>query len=240
MKVVIIGATSAIAEATARLYAAEGAEFFITGRNSNHLEIVAQDLTHRGAAKVQTALLDVARLDTHVGVLDRAFASPVDLVLVAHGTLSDQKGCEASVDGTVKELTTNFVATAALLTPIANRLQRGAVIAVISSVAGDRGRQSNYVYGSAKGGLSIFLEGLRNRLYASGIHVVTIKPGFVDTPMTAGLSKGPLYVKPEVIARGIKKAVEHRKDVAYLPGRWRAIMTIIRMIPEPLFKRMKL
>jgi len=240
MRILIVGATSAIAEATARLFAKEGAEFFLTGRNSGRLEIVAKDLTNRGASKMQTAIFDITKLEDHFAILDQSFLSPVDVVLVAPGTLGDQKACEASAEATVKELSTNFVATAALLTQIANRLERGAVIAVISSVAGDRGRQSNYVYGSAKGGLSIFLEGLRNSLYEAGVHVLTIKPGFVDTPMTAHLSKGPLYVKPEVIATGIKKAIERRKNVVYLPFRWKMIMAIIRMIPEPLFKRMKL
>jgi decaprenylphospho-beta-D-erythro-pentofuranosid-2-ulose 2-reductase len=113
-------------------------------------------------------------------------------------------------------------------------------IAVISSVAGDRGRQSNYVYGTAKGALSIFLQGLRNRLGKTGVQVLTIKPGFVDSPMTKDFDKGLLWVKPAMIAQGILRAIEKKKEVVYLPFFWRYIMLIIKMIPEKIFKRLTL
>ena len=128
------------------------------------------------------------------------------------------------------------------LTPVANyfeKLQKG-TIAVGSSVAGDRGRQSNYLYGTAKGAKTIFLQGLRNRLTKSGVQVLTIKPGFVDTPMTAHIEKGPLFVDPEVIAQGIMKAIKNKRDVVYLPFFWRWIMLIIKLIPEKIFKRLSL
>ncbi len=129
-----------------------------------------------------------------------------------------------------------------LLTHLGNRFeaQRHGAIAVISSVAGDRGRLSNYVYGTAKGAVSIFMQGLRNRLYKSGVNVLTIKPGFVDTPMTAQLPKGALWAQPDHIAAGIIKAIDSGKTVVYLPGFWRLIMLIIKSIPESVFRRLSL
>lgn len=140
------------------------------------------------------------------------------------------------------ELQTNFTTVVSLLTLLANLFERQGrgSIAVISSVAGDRGRQSNYVYGAAKGALTIYLQGLRNRLAKANVHVLTIKPGFVDTPMTRDFKKGLLWVGPDVIARGIVKAIDKRKDVAYLPFFWRYIMFIIKIIPERIFKRLSL
>lgn len=167
----------------------------------------------------------------------------LDVLLVAHGSLPDQKACERSVHVTLDELHTNALSVISLVTLAANLFQTAGhgTIAVISSVAGDRGRQSNYIYGTAKGMVSLFLEGLRNRLSRSGVRVVTIKPGFVDTPMTAHLEKkGPLWAQPQAIARGIARAVNGQRDVVYLPGIWRWIMLIIRHIPEPIFKRMSL
>ncbi len=165
-----------------------------------------------------------------------------DTVLIAHGTLSDQKACEASVELTLREIDTNALSVVALLTRIANRLEqrRAGTIAVISSVAGDRGRGSNYVYGSAKALVTAFLSGLRQRLGKSGVGVVTIKPGFVDTPMTAAFAKGPLWASPEKVAKGIVRALDRRSDTVYLPGFWWTIMFIIRAIPERLFWRLSL
>jgi short-subunit dehydrogenase len=166
----------------------------------------------------------------------------LDTILIAHGILDDQKAGEQDYTKAEQALRTNFLSVVSLLTPIANRLekQRYGCIAVISSVAGDRGRQSNYIYATAKGALTIFLQGLRNRLHSANICVLTIKPGFVDTPMTANFKKGALWAKPEAIARGIYRAIENRKNTVYLPGFWWLIMMIIRHIPEPIFKRMKL
>lgn len=129
-----------------------------------------------------------------------------------------------------------------LLTLLANRLeaQKSGTIAVISSVAGDRGRSSNYVYGTAKGAVSLFLQGLRGRLHPSGVRVLTIKPGFVDTPMTADVKKNALFASPEGIAKGIVSAIDRGREVVYLPSFWRGIMLMIRAVPEPLFKRLKL
>src|SRR5262249_29531253 len=156
------------------------------------------------------------------------------------GTLGDQKKSENSVEVTVQELTTNGLSVVALLTRIAARLEvhKAGTIVVISSVAGDRGRQTNYVYGSAKALVTAFTSGLRQRLCKQGVDVITIKPGFVDTPMTAAFPKGPLWAKPEQIAAGIVRAIDRRATVVYLPGFWRLIMFVIRSIPESVFRRL--
>lgn len=242
-KVMIVGATSAIAEQVARLYALRGDDLFITGRNQQRLEALAADLKLRGAGKVETAVLDIDELSAHPGVLERAWnAGEIDVVLVAPGTLPDQAACETSATLTVREFSTNGLSVIAFLTLVAQRMQsqgRG-TIAAISSVAGDRGRQSNYVYGAAKGALSIFLGGMRQRLAKSGIAVVTIKPGFVDTPMTREFKKGLLWANPQSVARGIIRAIDRRRNVVYLPWFWWGIMLIIRHVPEALFKRIRL
>lgn len=240
----MVGATSAIAQETSRRFAAYGAHLFLTGRDAEKLSSVAQDLRLRGAGQVDTAVLDVVDLERHEAVLEAAFAAlgDVDVALIAHGVLPDQSLCEQDASAALEALSINFTATVALLTPLANRLeaQRRGCLAVISSVAGDRGRQSNYVYGSSKGGLDVFLQGLRNRLYRSGVSVVTIKPGFVDTPMTASKPKNSLYASPGRVARGIHRAIEARRNVVYLPWFWRPIMCIVNSLPEALFKRLRL
>ncbi|UCE88809.1 MAG: SDR family oxidoreductase [Pseudomonadota bacterium] len=243
-KVVIIGATSAIARETARLFAAAGDQLLLVARDPQRLGALCDDLIVRGAKAAHSCVLDVNALERHTALVQSTTESlgEIDVLLVAHGTLPDQRGCEASVDETLGELTTNFTSVVSLLTVFAKQFeaQGSGVIAVLSSVAGDRGRQSNYVYGAAKGGVSVFMQGLRNRLAPLGVTVTTIKPGFVDTPMTRDFDKGPLWVGPDVVARGIVKALESNKDVVYLPWFWRWIMLVIRLIPERVFKRMKL
>lgn len=243
-KILIIGATSAIAQETARIFAARGDAFYLIARDEEKLKEVADDLKTRGAREVLFRALDANEIDKHVEVLDEADKKffNLDTLLITYGSLPDQKACERDFSLFQEEFMTNFTSLASFLTRSANRFEaRGqGTIAVISSVAGDRGRQSNYVYGAAKGALTIFLEGLRNRLHASNVNVLTIKPGFVDTPMTAHLKKGPLFVSPEVIAKGIVKAIEKKKDVVYLPSFWLVIMSIIKLIPEGIFKRLKL
>ena len=242
-KIMIVGVTSAIAEQTARLYAARGDALFVTGRNAQRLEAIAADLRLRGAAGVDTMVLDIDDLPAHARVLEQAWKGGAqDVVLVAPGTLPDQTACEASVALTVREFGTNGLSVIAFLTLLAERMRpegRG-VIAAISSVAGDRGRQSNYIYGSAKAALSAYLSGLRQRLAKSGIAVVTIKPGFVDTPMTRDFKKGALWASPGAVARGIVRAVDRRRSVVYLPWFWWGIMLVIKHIPEGIFKRIKL
>ena len=243
-KILIIGATSAIAEATARRWAARGAALFLVGRKAERLEQIAADLRVRGAASVAFHALDACARDAHETMLCAAEQAMggLDVALIAHGSLPDQKACEASVELTFQEIDTNALSVIALLTRLATRFeaQGHGSLAVISSVAGDRGRQSNYVYGAAKGMLTLFLQGLRNRLAKKGMHVLTVKPGFVDTPMTASFKKGALWASPDAIAQGIVGAIDKKRDVVYLPGFWWLIMTLIRHIPERIFKKLSL
>jgi short-subunit dehydrogenase len=244
-RVLILGATSAIAEATARIYAASGNALFLVGRNEEKLTAVADDLRVRGASTVHTRVADLNDLAAHGGLLDEAERAlgGLDVALVAHGTLPDQEACEASVEQAMAEIRTNALGPISLVTLLANRFEqhgRGA-IGVITSVAGDRGRKSNYVYGAAKGAVSTFLEGVRHRMFRRGVSVTTIKPGFVDTPMTAAFPKGgPLWATPDRVARDIHRAIERGKPVLYTPWFWRWIMLVIRHVPGPIFNRTNL
>lgn len=243
-KILIIGATSAIAEATARVFAARGGALFLVGRKAERLEIIAADLRVRGAASVSCFTMDACDQSSHAAMLEAASAAMggLDVALIAHGSLPDQKACEASVDLTLREIDINALSVIALATRLGEMFEaqgKGSLV-VISSVAGDRGRQSNYVYGAAKGMVSLFLQGLRNRLAKKGVQVLTIKPGFVDTPMTASFPKGALWAKPDAVASGIVKAINGGRDEVYLPGFWRWIMLVIRHIPEKIFKKMSL
>jgi decaprenylphospho-beta-D-erythro-pentofuranosid-2-ulose 2-reductase len=243
--ILIIGGSSAIAAACARHWAAGGERLFLVGRHAARLETVAQDLRVRGGQDVHTHVLDLNDHTQHAAMLDacRATLGSLDIVLIAHGTLADQALCERDVDAALHEFSTNALSTIALLTRLASLLeaQRSGTIAVISSVAGDRGRASNYVYGAAKAAVTTFCEGLRARLFKSGVHVLTIKPGFVDTPMTAGLAlPGPLVATPEQVSKDIVRAIAHGKDLVYTPWFWSAIMLVIRSLPRFVFKRVSL
>ncbi|WP_448140759.1 SDR family oxidoreductase [Stenotrophomonas sepilia] len=241
-KILIIGATSAIAESVARLYAARGAALYLAGRSAGKLDTIAADLRVRGAQRAEHGVLDVNDVAAHGALLDTAWSTlgGIDTVLIAHGTLPDQAACDASVDLSLREFATNGTSTIALATALAQRLQSGATLAVISSVAGDRGRASNYLYGSAKAAVTAYLSGLGQRLRPAGVNVLVIKPGFVDTPMTAAFKKGALWATPDKVAAGILRAIGKRRAVAYLPGFWWAIIMIIKNIPEFVFRRIKL
>jgi short-subunit dehydrogenase len=243
-RILIVGASSAIAEATARLFAARGDALFLAGRNAERLQAIAQDLKLRGAAQAHSFVLDARAFDRFPALLQAATErlGGLDGALIAHGTLSDQAACQQSVDRLREEFDVNALSFMALCTDLANQFEaqgRG-VIAVISSVAGDRGRQSNYVYGSAKAAVTAFTSGLRQRLYPKGVRVVTIKPGFVSTPMTAAFKKGALWAAPASVAADIVRAMDGGKAVIYTPWFWRPIMWIIRSVPESVFRRLRL
>jgi decaprenylphospho-beta-D-erythro-pentofuranosid-2-ulose 2-reductase len=243
-RILIVGATSAIAQAVGRLFAAEGARLFLVARNRDRLEAIAADLRVRGAVEVSVETFDAASrvgLDDLVGRAWSAFGG-IDGVLVAHGSLPDQGACNASSELTLHEMDVNAMGVIGLLTPIANRMESAGAgtIAVIGSVAGDRGRQSNYVYGAAKACIDTYLQGLAHRLYPAGVRVVTVKPGFVDTPMTADFDKGPLWASAQTVAKDIRRAMQRGTPVVYTPWFWRWIMLVIRAIPRPIFYRTKL
>ena len=238
-----MGATSAIAEACAREFAARGDALYLVARDNSKLQPIAADLRVRGASAVHTQQVDANAQSLHAAMLDSAAQAlgGLDIALIAHGSLPDQAACQNSVDKTVAEFQTNALSAIALCTLIAGRLEQqgSGTLAVISSVAGDRGRASNYVYGAAKAALTAFLSGLRQRLLPAGVNVLTIKPGLVDTPMTAQFKKGALWAAPRQVARDIVRAIEARKPVLYTPWFWWWIMAIIRSIPERIFMRIR-
>lgn len=242
--ILVIGATSAIATACIRQWASGDVQFFLSGRNADKLKAIADDCQVREAV-VHTFSIDIADINQH----EKMFAEikqqlqSIDIALIAHGTLPEQSKCEKDVDLTLQELNTNAVATIAMLTRLANIMeeQGKGSIAVITSVAGDRGRPSNYVYGSAKAAVATFCEGLRARLFKSGVFLTDIRPGFVDTPMTQGLPlPQKLVASPDSVAKQIVKGIERHSNVLYVPKFWALIMLIIRSIPHFIFKRLKL
>lgn len=243
-RVLILGATAAMIRETNRLFAEEGARLFLVARDPERLAIVTHDLRTRGATIAGSVSADFRRLESHHALVEEAWKAldEVDVVLVAHGVLADQKAAEADPGIAAEGILVNFTSAASLLTLIAQKMEiqgRG-IIAVISSVAGDRGRKTNYVYGSTKAGLDAFLSGLRNRLHRDGVRVISIRPGFVETPMTAGMPVTPLVADPRTVGAGIRRAIRRRRDVVYLPWWWRWIMLVVRLIPEPFFKRLSL
>ena len=243
-KIVVAGATSAIAEATCRLFAENGDKLYLVGRRQERLNSIRDDLKVRGADKINTQLLDLSESNEHKKLLETAKSAMdgADMLLVAYGTLPDQKACEASIELALQEFNTNCSSVLSLLGAAANMFQqqKKGHIVVITSVAGDRGRKSNYLYGSAKGAVSIYLQGLRNRLYDSNVQVLTVKPGFVDTPMTKDFTKGMMWSTPEVVAKKIYQAINKKADLLYVPWYWQFIMRVIKIVPESLFKRLSL
>ena len=244
--IIVLGALSAIGEATARLYAAEGARLVVAGRNQTRLGQVADDLKARGAGECRTWPIDLATADAaaEFAGMVAALGGRVDAVLLIYGVLGDQRMAERDPAHLRNVVAVNFASAAEWAVAAANQLEKqgAGTLVAISSVAGDRGRQSNYVYGAAKAGLTTLVEGIAHRLAPSGAHAVVLKVGFVDTPMTAHIEKGgPLWAKPGQIAR-IVKAVADRpgRVVVYAPWFWRWIMLIVRAVPTAVFHKTKL
>jgi decaprenylphospho-beta-D-erythro-pentofuranosid-2-ulose 2-reductase len=243
-KILVLGATSGIAEATCRIWAAQGASLFLVARNAEKLAAVAADLKTRGASYIDTAVADLDDTDQHPSLLAHAVNSltGMDIAYLAHGILGDQIEAERDFNTAAQIFHTNLVAPVSLLTWLANFCvqRRSGTLAVISSVAGDRGRKSNYVYGSSKAGLSAFLGGLRNRVDREGVTVLTIKPGPTKTAMTAGMPKSEKFADVDSVAESIVSAIDKRRDILYVPFQWEPIMFIIRNIPEMIFKKLNL
>lgn len=239
-----MGATSRVARFLAYRFAGEGAELYLAGRDRDELGRLAVDIDIRFATPVHVGLFDLTQFDDHASFLSRVLdiLGDLDGVVLLAGYLGDQEKAEASPDLARYVINVNYTGPACLLTLVADYFAgRGSGFIVgVSSVAGDRGRQSNYVYGSAKGGLALFLQGLRNRLYFSGVRVITIKPGFLDTGMTFGQKTLPFLLSPEKAARRIHQSIRAKRDVVYLPFVWLPLMLVIRAIPERIFKKLKL
>jgi len=237
--VLIFGATSAVAADVAVLCAERGDRLHLVARNADKLAEVARRC---GAARVSVQAADFARLEQNEQCVRQALSAlgRVDCVLIAHGDLGDQLASEQSFEEAEKIVRVNFTSVVSLLIPLANHLEqaRGGVLGVITSVAGERGRPRNFTYGSAKGALNVYLQGLRTRMYASGVSVTTIKLGPVDTPMTRDHAKHALFGQPKSVARSILRALDAGTPEAYVPWFWRGIMPIVKNTPEWLFQRL--
>jgi short-subunit dehydrogenase len=243
-KIVVLGATSKIAQEFARLAAADRKELLLVGRRAERLATLAGDLAARGAARVDCLCADLADITSHLALVSDVLTKmpDFDTLLLAYGTLSDQARAEVSAEYALDEINTNLTSAISLLTRLSTVLEqrRTGCIAVIASVAGDRARRSNYIYGTAKGALALFTQGLRAKLLASGVRVLTIKPGPVDTPMTANLPGRWMFANPESVARKIYREIEHgKRDVFYVPSYWRWVMMAIMHIPERIGKQLK-
>ena len=245
MNILLIGAGSAIATAVARRYAAHQSSLFLIARNGSRLALQQQDLLVRGAARVGTHVLDLSNHEEHETAINAATEffgeDDIDLVLICHGSLPDQEAAERDFDLARREIDINGLSVISLLTRLTPYLkaQGRGMLAVVTSVAGDRGRQPNFVYGAAKALVSTYLQGLRGKLLPYGVDVLDIRPGLVDSPMTQQFDKGLLWSSPELVARQIEKAIRRKRHTVYVPGYWRLIMAVVRSIPEAVFKRLK-
>lgn len=236
-RVLIVGATSAIAADVAKNYAARGARLHLIARNPEKLAAVVRGLS---GAEVSSAVADFADLAGIERLVQSAHErlGCIDVVLLAHGDLGDQLRSEASFDEAESIFRINLLSVVAFLIPLANVLEaqgRG-VLGVITSVAGDRGRPRNYTYGAAKGALNVYLQGVRSRLFGSGVQVVTLKLGPVDTPMTVEHEKNLLFARSADVACSIIAALDAGVPEAYVPSFWRAIMPVVRNTPERIFQ----
>lgn len=240
--VLILGATSDVAVACAHTYAGEKNKLYLAGRDQKALEVLAGDIHIRYQVEVVPCVFDAMKFEDHQQFWDQLNPKP-NMTICVFGLLGDQaisatnwSACKAVIDS-------NYTGAVSILNIVANTYeqQKTGTIVGISSVAGERGRQSNYIYGSAKAGFTAYLSGLRNRLTASGVHVLTVKPGFINTRMTEHLTlPKPLTAQPEQVAKAIAKAVRNKRNVLYVLPIWRLVMLIIRNIPEGIFKKLKL
>lgn len=243
-RVLIFGATSAIAAEAAVIHARRGDRLHLVGRDPMKLAAVAARCAETGAT-VTTTAADLDDLDANAALVDDAVAvltggEPLDAVLIAQGLLGDQLATERDYATAEAVLRTNLLGVVSLLVPLVNRLeaQRHGRLGVITSVAGDRGRPRNYTYGAAKGALGLYLQGVRTRVRPAGVSVTTLKLGPVDTPMTRDHTKHPLFGKPAAVAASIVAAMDARADEVYVPGFWRLIMPVVRNIPEAVIQRL--
>lgn len=236
MNVVIIGATSGIAQEVAKLYARDGASLLLVARDEAKVNAVASDLRVRGAGEVRTLIADLADRSRDAEIA-ASMASP-DVVLIAHGVLPDQRAIDTDVDAQIASFDLNATSNIAIAAHFANVLERNGrgTLAVIGSLAGDRGRRSNYIYGAAKAAVHAYCDGIGNRLRDAGADVVLIKPGWVDTPMTREIRKNPFFVSAEKAARQIHRAIDANRATVYVPGFWRWISLIVRMLPARFVK----
>jgi short-subunit dehydrogenase len=244
-RILVLGATSAIAQAYARRRAAQGAAFVLAGRREDRLAAVAADLRACGAASAEVFAGDLAamdRIEDSAREIRTRFGA-VDEVVVAYGVLGEQAAAEQDLAQARALIDTNFTSAALWILALLKDRPESAICTVvgIGSVAGDRGRGSNFLYGSAKAGFDRFLEGLAHKHAGTSVRIIRVKPGFTDTPMTAGIEKGgPLWASPDQVAADIERAVARGRRVVYTPWFWWVIMMIIRHLPFFVFRRLKI
>jgi short-subunit dehydrogenase len=236
-RVLVLGATSAIASEVARRYAARGARLHLVGRNGDKLARLVAELPAGLVTSARADFADLAGANAVVAAAVEALGG-IDVALVAHGDLGDQLESERSFAAAEATIVANFTSVVALLVPLANHLEaaRTGRLGVITSVAGERGRPRNYTYGAAKGALNVYLQGLRSRLVPAGVKVTTLKLGPVDTPMTRDHEKNRLFATPAGVSRGIVAALDAGAGEVFLPRSWAAIMAVVRLLPERLFQ----
>jgi short-subunit dehydrogenase len=236
--VAIFGATSAIAAECARLYAARGARLYLVGRDARKLQSLVDELGASVAGSASQDFDETERAEACVADALRTLGQ-LDIALIAHGLLGDQRESEVSLACAEQIARTNYLSVMALVLALANHFEqrRGGHLAVLSSVAAERGRPRNYSYAAAKSALNTYLQGVRSRLYRAGVQVHTIKLGPVDTPMTATHKKNALFAQPDAAARGIARAIDRGVAEAFVPGFWQFIMPVVKNLPEAIFQR---
>ena len=243
----IIGATSAIAEECSRQLISKTKSIFLFGRNKNKLEKIANDLEVRGINKVSYDTFDAEKHSSQAkNMIDNVHANiqGFDTAIFSHGLMLDQEDCEKSINQTKNILDINLLSMVSYLIAVSQyfiKRGHGGKIIVISSVAGDRARISNYIYGASKAALSFFCDGMNQKLQQHNINILVVKPGFIDTPMTANIkNKGFLWSTPEKVAKDIIKNISKRKRILYTPWFWKIIMIIIKLIPRKLLIKLGL
>lgn len=244
MNIIVFGATSAIAEALCRKFLSENHKAFLVGRNEEKLRKIMEDLEVRYPGKIvghcHADLVDFEGHEKIISEAEKAFKEDVDTAIIAQGLLPNEEACLKDLTLIRRSYDINFFSYVSIVCKLADRFsasKRGTIVA-ISSVAGDRGRFSNPIYGSSKAALTAFLAGMRARLFKSGVRVVTVKPGIVDTPMTSHLKKSAMFAQVDQVADGIYSKLKKGSDVIYVPWFWRYIMFVIKHIPEMIFKKL--
>lgn len=242
--ILIVGSTSGIAREIAKQFAAHGYSLALAGRDVEAVRQQAAELATEYGTYAVAYPFEALQFDRHQSLIDqvRTDCGELEGLILCHGYLGDQHEAQQSMDESRRIFEINFLSCVSLLNIVSTYLEaRGhGFICALSSVAGDRGKRSNYIYGAAKGALTVYLQGLRHRLRPSGIHVVTVKPGFVDTRMTQGMASIIPAAKPERVAKGIYWAIVKHKNTVYLPGYWRWIMGVLRCVPDFIFQKLSI
>lgn len=240
-RILLVGATSGIGRALARALAGRKHELVLAGRSEAEIERIAQDLRIRFDVRISSRPFEACSFEMHEELLRKEFEVGLDGILLTQGQMVDPAQAETDFDAVRTMIDVNYVSSVSLLERAAPHFERQGYgwICAVSSVAGDRGRRSNYLYGSTKAALDVYLEGLEARLAPAGVTVLTVKPGFVDTRLTYG-TKVPFSASPERVARDVIRGIERKRSVVYTPGFWWIIMAVLRFVPRRIFRRLPL